>query len=126
MKSLKFTLSAAILSCAMSAPAMADKYTPEYLHFLATKANVLTNLNEFVEIASISAGMLSAVLVLQDIGIAPRYVCPPIKDGRPNHFTVSFNLYQTIRAQNPYEFSDTDQGGALFVYTAMLRSHPCR
>jgi hypothetical protein len=126
MKPIKSILSAAALSCAMSAPALADRYTPAYLHFLATEANIITEMSTFVEIASISAGMLSAVITMQDLGIVPRAVCPPIKDGKPNNFTVSFNMNQTLRKQNPYDFPDTDQGGAMYVYTAMVNAYPCR
>jgi len=127
MKAITSTLSAAVLSCALlAAPAFADRYTPAYLHFLATDANILTDQSALVEIASISAGMLSAVITMQDMGLVPRAVCPPIKDGKPNNFTVSFNLNQTLRKQNPYEFPDNDQGGAMFVYTAMVKAYPCR
>lgn len=126
MKSITSILSASVLSCALAAPAFADRYTPAYLHFLATEANILTDQSALVEIASISAGMLSAVITVQDLGLVPRAVCPPIKDGKPNNFTVSFNMNQILRKQNPYEFPDTDQGGAMFVYTAMVKAHPCR
>jgi len=126
MKSLKSTLSASILSCAMSAPAMADIYTPTYLHYLATQANIITQRDALVEIASIAGGMLSAVLTLQDLGIVPRYVCPPIKDGKPDNFKVSFDLYKTIRVLSPSTFPDTDQGGAVFMYAVMMVAHPCK
>lgn len=126
MKSITSIMSAAVLSCAIASPAMADRYTPAYLHFLATEANILTDQSALVEIASISAGMLSAVITMQDLGLVPRAVCPPIKDGKPNNFTVSFNMNLTLRQQNPYEFPDTDQGGAMFVYTAMVKAYHCR
>lgn len=126
MKSLASTISAAVLSCTLATPAMADRYTPAYLHFLATEANILTNQSTLIEIASISAGMLSAVITMQDLGLVPRAVCPPLRDGKPNNFTVSFNMNQILRKQNPYEFPDTDQGGAMFVYTAMVKAYPCK
>jgi hypothetical protein len=127
MKLLPIIMSAA-LTVSMATSAHADDlYTPAYLKRSAQNVNLLIGVSTLLEIMSISGGMLSAVLTVQDLGLAPRAICPPMgKDGRPDNFVVSFNLYQTLRNSDISAFPATDQGGAMFVYTAMVKAYPCR
>lgn len=116
------------LAASVATTAMAgDLYTPYYLKRLAQKADLITGVNEFIESMSLSAGMLSAVLTVQDLGLAPRAICPPNgKDGKPDNFEVSFKLYQSLRSADISGFPATDQGGAMFVYTVLVKAYPCK
>ena len=97
--------------------AAADVYTPNRV-----RANVDIDLFDdnigYAMQSSYLAGVRLTIETVQNYGFVPRNVC------LPKSLTIG-EMASAIRSTDPSVFPDTNDGGVVYVYTALFNAYPC-
>jgi hypothetical protein len=106
--------------CLISIPVIgADANTPRNIR---TNANVdiLTNSTTYTIQASYTTGVRATIETIQNYGIIGKAICLPTSG-----LTIG-NMKDAINALDPAKFPDTNDGGVVYIYSALAAKFPCQ
>lgn len=92
-------------------------YTPRQIK---TNINVdlFTDTATYATANGFNSGVISTMKTLQNYAIIGRLICTPTP-------LTNAMVKDAINAIDPNEFADTDDGGVVYVFMAMLTKYPC-
>lgn len=89
-------------------------YTPTLIKSDAN-ADMFDQSFQFARGVHYADGIVRAINTVQNLGFVPKLIC----------FTTGPNIKAAVNALDPAGFPNTDQGGTMFIYYALLAKYPC-
>ena len=111
-KNMKFLI---VLALFLSQAAYADEfYTPTLIKSDAN-ADMFDQNFQFARGVHYADGVVRSIKTIQNLGFVPKLIC----------FPVGPNIKSAVNALDPAGFPNTDEGGTMYIYYALLAKYPC-
>ena len=118
MKTMTYRALCALFLMVASGVACADDaWTPSAIKS-GVNADVFANPTALAMSTGYVLGVVQAIQSVQNLGIIPHYICPPAM--------TTANVISAINATDTSPFTNTNAGGAMFIFTAVQNVYPCQ
>lgn len=116
---ISFLVSVFASGCLISMSAIGgDAYTPKNIQKDVNIDLFIDNIGYAMQ-SSYLAGVTATIATIQNYGIIGKAICLP-----DSGFTIGM-MQDAINALDPAPFPDTNDGGIVYVYSALAAKYPC-